>query len=101
MGKSTKRLRTLSFATRAALRQKLDRDMDSDQEDEEDAYGQHGQVGGVGNGFNRTADEKAVERWGNGSGVEESELSCDTESDDDGFQGGKIRGDAYESLKSR
>lgn len=63
-----------------------ERDMDSDDEDEQEEDG--GDVG--------------EERWGNddGSNLEERDASDGSDSDEDGFRGGKIRGEAYESMRS-
>lgn len=67
----------------SAKRLQNDRDMDSDQEDDdadEDDY--HGEI----------TNEKVNERWGTGSDDDYAgEHSDESDSDDDGFMGGKVR----------
>ncbi len=76
----------------AAKRVRNDRDMDSDQEDDADEDDNDGEIGGGGAGFNRVTNEKGNERWGDGSDDGfEREQSQESDSDDDGFMGGKVR----------
>jgi len=91
----------------AAKRVRNDRDMDSDLEDEDDFDEEEmgGEAGG-GSDFGKHVTGKEEERWGGGSESDNNEFDGggdfhDSDSDDDGFRGGKIRGEAYESKKSQ
>ena len=64
----------------AAKKVRNDRDMDSDQEDDDDDDAYDGEVGLERGGLD----------WGNGSGEEEYEGN-ESDSDEDGFRGGKVR----------
>jgi len=80
-----------------------DRDMDSDNEEDDDDQGSDGEgAGGVGetSGFARVVNEEGDERWGDESDgdIDDGDKVNDSDSDDDGFKGGKIRGEAYESI---
>jgi ribosome biogenesis protein ENP2 len=76
----------------AAKRVRNDRDMDSDQEDGSDEDDYDGEIGEVGSGFNRVTNEKGHEGWANGSDDDyDREHSHESDSDDDGFMGGKVR----------
>lgn len=79
----------------AAKKVRNDRDMDSDQEEDDDDE----EVGG--SGFRAVEED---EKWGNGSDDDDDYAGEDiqeSDSDDDGFQGGKIRGEAYNSLRNK
>jgi len=70
-----------------------DRDMDSDQE--EDSSDE--EIGGGASGFNRVDGD---EKWDNASDDDNAD-DHESDSEDDGLRGGKIRGEAYDSLKSK
>ncbi|KAL7546972.1 hypothetical protein ACHAWF_010293 [Thalassiosira exigua] len=77
----------------AARRDRRDRDMDSDEEEDDE-----NDVGG--NGLDPPEEE---ERWGNGGdGDDEPRDDEFHESDsDDGFRGGKVRGEAYDAMRTK
>ncbi|KAL7431425.1 hypothetical protein ACHAXH_004403 [Discostella pseudostelligera] len=86
----------------SAKKVRNDRDMDSDQEEDDyddDDGGFEKEIGAVGDDY---------ERWGNGSDNDDDdddeydgEYFHESESDDDGFRGGKIRGEAYDKPMSK
>ncbi|KAL3765415.1 hypothetical protein ACHAWU_002333 [Discostella pseudostelligera] len=79
----------------SAKKVRNDRDMDSDQEEDDydDDDGRfEKEIGAVG-------DDS--ERWGNGSDDDDEYDGEESESDDDGFRGGKIRGEAYDKSISK
>jgi ribosome biogenesis protein ENP2 len=85
----------------AAKRVRNDRDMDSDQEDDADEDDYDGEIIG-GAGFNGVTNEKGNEGWGNGSDDDyERENSQESDSDDDGFMGGKVREIPMEEEKTK
>eukprot|EP01082_Thalassiosira_pseudonana_P016381 g14646.t1 g14646 contig90:82469-85059(+) len=75
----------------AATKVRNDRDMDSDQEDDSE----DDRVDKVTGGFDRV-DGHDDEGWGGNSDDDDAYFENDSDSDEDGFRGGKIRGEAYE-----
>ena len=74
----------------AAKKVRNDRDMDSDQEDDDE---EEEEV---------VAANDEDDGWGNNDGSgDEYDDHNESDSDEDGFRGGKIRGEAYESIKSK
>lgn len=72
----------------AARKARNDRDMDSDREEEED---DEEDVGGGGSGFSRVTNDEEDEGWGGVSDDDGGEEFRESDSDDDGFRGGKVR----------
>ena len=75
----------------AAKKVRNDRDMDSDQEEDDDEEEEE-----------VMAANDEDDGWGNNDGSgDEYDDHNESDSDEDGFRGGKIRGEAYESIKSK
>ncbi|KAL9186894.1 hypothetical protein ACHAXT_010614 [Thalassiosira profunda] len=81
-----------------------DRDMDSDaEEDEDDDDDDEAGVGGAESGFGKVMSEEGDERWGSGASDGDDvggEEYHESNSDDDGLAGGRIRGEAFDDMRS-
>jgi len=84
----------------SAKKVRNDRDMDSDEDegDYDDDYGEN-------SGFQKVdEDVEEEERWNDESADDDSDggdVSYESGSDEDGMRGGKIRGEAYESMRRK